>query len=97
MGRGKKPLAGRASDNVRTQIGDGDGRNRLVPVVGAGGKHYPPGTVLKKPQEWAADEGILIMDPDGWRRPGDPDFDAPTTYEDYYPRMQMSTLMPLNR
>lgn len=47
---------------------------------------------LRLPVEWAAEMKMEILDPDGWRRPGDPPFDQPITLDDFLPRMWMSTL-----
>jgi hypothetical protein len=49
----------------------------------------------KTPEEWAAEDGIRILDPDGWRMKGAPDFYSPHTYAEYKKRMTMSTIMPL--
>lgn len=47
---------------------------------------------LKTPEEWAAEMGATILDPDGWRRPNDPPFDQPCTREEFLPRFYISTI-----
>lgn len=46
----------------------------------------------RKPQEWAAADGILILDPDGWRGPDSPPFDQPCTREEYQRRVGFCTV-----
>jgi hypothetical protein len=50
---------------------------------------------LKTPQEWAADLGYRIYDPNGWRMWDAPPFDQPTTWQDFEWRFAMSTTGPL--
>jgi hypothetical protein len=47
---------------------------------------------LKRPQEWAADEGLLIINEDGWRKDGK-DFEEPLTRDEYLQRLQTSTVV----
>lgn len=46
----------------------------------------------KTPTEWATEAGYLILDPDGWRGEGDPDFDEPLTLAEFLPRFFVSTV-----
>lgn len=48
--------------------------------------------VKKKPEEWAEETGIRILDPDGWRSPGDPSYDEPITLADFSERTWVSTV-----
>ncbi len=42
--------------------------------------------------EWAADIGVNIRDPDGWRRDGKAWLE-PLSYDDFCERMTISTIM----
>lgn len=53
-----------------------------------------PNKIKKKPVEWATEEGVVIMDPDGWRRDGK-SFDEPITEADYVSRKWISTIRTL--
>ena len=48
------------------------------------------------PQEWAAKEGMRILDPDGWRTPSAPPFDSPITEAQYRKLKWGSTMGPLH-
>lgn len=43
------------------------------------------------PEEWEVRTGISIMDPDGWRRSGDPTWTEPIDRDDFLKRAAMST------
>lgn len=47
--------------------------------------------VKKAPEIWCLDTGIIIMDPDGWRRKNDPEWDEPITRDDFIQRAMFST------
>jgi len=47
--------------------------------------------IKKTPEEWSAEKGIRIMDPDGWRSKGDPAWNKPIDEEDFMFRARMST------
>jgi hypothetical protein len=49
--------------------------------------------VKKTPEQWCEELGYKILDPDGWRSEGDPPFDEPLTYEEFWPRLAVSTIM----
>lgn len=51
--------------------------------------------VRKPPAQWAIEHGVSIHDPDGWRRPGSPPFDEPTTEDDFLDRLSTSTAIQL--
>ena len=46
----------------------------------------------KKPSDWAKDEGITIMDPDGWRV-DKKSMDEEISYKEYRERVSQSTVM----
>lgn len=46
---------------------------------------------IRLPSEWAADEGIKILDPDGWRRDGKRIEEA-IGYQEYRQRVMLSTV-----
>lgn len=48
---------------------------------------------LKTPEAWAKEQGITILDPDGWRGEWNKDFDEPISQEEFHRRMQISTCM----
>ena len=48
------------------------------------------------PQEWAAKEGMRILDPDGWRTPSAPPFDSPITEAQFRKLAWGSTMGPLH-
>lgn len=48
--------------------------------------------IKKAPEIWCLDTGIQVMDPDGWRRKGDPAWDEPITRDDFLKRAYMSTV-----
>jgi len=54
------------------------------------------GPVMRVPALWAADDGIQILDPDGWRDAGI-DFRAPCTQEVYRELVATSTTGPFER
>jgi hypothetical protein len=74
-------------------LSDGDGRRRREPEI-----VIEPAlqTVKRSGLEWAALEGYLIMDPDGWRRDGT-SLEALLDYADYRERLEISTIGPLSR
>lgn len=47
---------------------------------------------VRTPEEWMWVTGILIMDPDGWRREGDPPWSQPITREEFIRRAGVSTV-----
>jgi hypothetical protein len=47
------------------------------------------------PRFWAAMVGVVVLDPDGWRRDGK-DFDEPLTLDDFWDRMLYSTIYAPN-
>ena len=53
-----------------------------------------PAKVRKLPAEWAEEEGMVIIEPNGWRRPGAPSFETPITYAQYHSLALMSVLGP---
>lgn len=55
-----------------------------------------PGKPRKTPQEWAADRGMQILDPDGWRKPDSPPFDQPCTEDEFVERFWQCTVGPLD-
>lgn len=65
---------------------------------------YRPGLMVcnncqekyKTPEQWAAEDGIKILEPDGWRMPGSPSFRAPTTREDYESRIWICTTIKVS-
>lgn len=46
----------------------------------------------KLPQEWAAEDGFEILDPDGWRGPDALPFDQPCTLGEFWGRFLRSTV-----
>jgi hypothetical protein len=46
----------------------------------------------KTPQEWAAERGYRILDPDGWRMADSPPFDQPCTQEAFDWRFMLCTI-----
>lgn len=48
---------------------------------------------MKTALEWAADEGLSIIEPNGWI--GGPSLDTPITYEEYRARMLNSVVGPM--
>jgi len=48
------------------------------------------------PQEWCEFKGIRILDPDGWRCAGAPDWDEPIGESEFDERAGMSTAGPWN-
>lgn len=46
----------------------------------------------KKPSDWASEKGIIVLDPDGWRR-DDTSFEEPCTEGEFMRRMMVSTIM----
>lgn len=50
---------------------------------------------LKTPAEWAADEGMSILDPTGWTEPGAPSLDTPIGYDEYRNRVLVSVVGPI--
>lgn len=46
----------------------------------------------KTPEDWAEEKGIVIVDPDGWRRDGAPALDEPITEEEFNRRAAESTI-----
>lgn len=53
-----------------------------------------PKPELRTPQEWAALDGIRIIDADGWRLPNSPRFDAPIPRAEYVWRVAICTIDP---
>lgn len=53
--------------------------------------------ILKTPDEWATEEGITILDPDGWRGIDAPPFDRPITKAEYTLRVGVSTVIGAGR
>lgn len=51
--------------------------------------------LMRLPQEWASEDGLIILDPDGWRGKGDPSFEEPCTKEEYQKRMPRCTVRSL--
>ena len=51
---------------------------------------------MRKPEEWAKMEGIVIIDPDGWRNRGK-SFDEPVSLLDFESMAEYSTIMPLKK
>lgn len=49
--------------------------------------------MLKTPDEWCRIKDIFIMDPDGWRKAGDPSWETPIAEDDFMTRMSISTIM----
>lgn len=45
----------------------------------------------RTPDDWSIDYGVTILDPDGWRRDGQP-WDEPITESDFFARMVQSTI-----
>ncbi len=52
--------------------------------------------VKKLPSEWAADIGVDIRDPDGWRRDNKNWFQT-LSYDDFCERMAMSTIIIIDQ
>lgn len=49
-------------------------------------------TIEKRPEEWAKEEGVKILDPDGWRM-DNKDFDEPITKTEFNERLTHSTII----
>lgn len=52
---------------------------------------------MKTPQEWAADEGMAIYDPDGWRMKDSPPFDEPCLKSEFDWRFSLCTIGPIRK
>lgn len=57
-------------------------------------KHELKVDVWHTPDEWSEIKGLYIMDPDGWRSKGDPDWFQPITESDFDDRASRSTTGP---
>jgi len=53
--------------------------------------------MLKTPEQWAKEDGIIIMDPDGWRMKDSPPFDQPIPKSEYDWRVIISTIRSVGR
>ncbi len=53
--------------------------------------------IKRTPEEWAALIGVKILDPDGWRGSGGADFKAPCTWDQFLPRLNISTIMAVGK
>jgi len=49
-------------------------------------------TALRTPEEWSRLEDVLILDPDGWRTPGQ-SWDEPVTLAEFRARLSLCTAM----
>lgn len=45
----------------------------------------------RTPEEWSETYGLLVLDPDGWRVPGAPDWAEPVSLAEFYHRALEST------
>jgi hypothetical protein len=49
--------------------------------------------VVQKPSEWAKEQRIVIIDPDGWRGKDGRDFEDPISEAEFERRKMISTIM----
>lgn len=47
---------------------------------------------MKTPEEWENEMGVVVLDPDGWRRDGK-SWHEPLTRDDFWHRMVQSTVI----
>jgi hypothetical protein len=48
---------------------------------------------LRTPDEWSRIQGVLVLDPDGWREDGKP-WTEPITEDEFAKRLAISTVGP---
>lgn len=46
---------------------------------------------LRTPDEWCVHYGLQVLDPDGWRGPGEPSWEEPITADEFIDRAGVST------
>lgn len=51
---------------------------------------------MRTPEEWCAEYGLDIADPDGWRHPGAPAWHEPITLLEFADRYALSTVQCVN-
>ena len=51
---------------------------------------------LRTPQQWAARDGLMILDPDGWRYDDAPPFNQPISRAEYDQRISECTIGPID-
>lgn len=64
-----------------------DGSWKIVPAP-----ELAPGPIKRTPEEWCAQYGVDIIDPDGWRSKDAPAWDEPITLADFYDRAIRCTI-----
>uniref|UniRef100_A0A6M3JVU2 Uncharacterized protein n=1 Tax=viral metagenome TaxID=1070528 RepID=A0A6M3JVU2_9ZZZZ len=82
-------MRGLSVNNKQSKCGDKNMSKSNSPSVGVNA------VVMLRPNEWAKEENIKILDPDGWRN-DNKDFNEPITYDEYLQRMVRSTICPLS-
>lgn len=67
-------------------------RQRAADTMASPAERQEQAEQLRTPEQWAAQLGVEIRDPDGWRGKDAPDFKAPCTLSDFEARLAHSTI-----